>query len=58
MLRTIFKFGRFLDVIARQSWDGFPLRVEATTNRILDLFDEDGVKGTFFTLSWVAGARA
>ena len=49
-----FQVWAFSDVIARTSWDGFALRVEETTNRILDLFDEAGVKGTFFTLSWVA----
>jgi len=38
----------------RDIWDAQPLRVEANTNRILDLFAEQSVKATFFTLAWVA----
>lgn len=40
--------------ISRSSWDGFTLRVEQSTNRVLDLFDQYGARGTFFTLGWVA----
>lgn len=40
-------------VFDRDAWDLQPLRVEANTNRILDLFDRHGVKATFFTLGWV-----
>ena len=40
--------------ISRQRWDDYPLRVESNTYRLLDLFDECGVKATFFTLGWVA----
>ncbi|HYN45598.1 MAG TPA: XrtA system polysaccharide deacetylase, partial [Allosphingosinicella sp.] len=32
----------------------FPARFEANTDRVLALFDRAGVKGTFFTLGWVA----
>lgn len=49
-----FQVWAFSRVIARKSWDGFPLRVEAGTRRALDLFDRHGVKATFFTLGWVA----
>jgi len=38
----------------REVWDAQPLRVDANTNRILDLFAENSVKATFFTLAWVA----
>lgn len=31
-----------------------PVRFEASTNRLLDLFSAQGVKATFFTLGWVA----
>ena len=31
-----------------------PCRVEANTERILELFDAYQVRGTFFTLGWVA----
>ncbi len=33
---------------------GVPLRFEASTNKVLDLFAARGVKATFFTLGWVA----
>ncbi|WP_136526924.1 XrtA system polysaccharide deacetylase [Geomonas ferrireducens] len=44
-------FERYVD---REKWDEYPLRVEANTRRVLDLFDSFGVKGTFFVLGWVA----
>lgn len=40
--------------IDRNRWDDYPCRVEVNTNRLLDLFDEKSVKGTFFVLGWVA----
>jgi polysaccharide deacetylase family protein (PEP-CTERM system associated) len=49
-----FHVGAFEDVIARESWAGLADRVERNLNAILDLFDEAGVKATFFTLGWVA----
>lgn len=33
---------------------GVPLRFEASTNKVLDLFAARNVKATFFTLGWVA----
>jgi len=44
----------FSDVVDRQRWESYPCRVEANTQRLLDLLDETGVKGTFFILGWVA----
>jgi len=41
-------------VIKRESWDRWPSRVEAATMRIIDLFDRQKVRGTFFVLGWVA----
>ncbi|MDQ0321101.1 polysaccharide deacetylase family protein (PEP-CTERM system associated) [Pararhizobium capsulatum DSM 1112] len=38
----------------RDRWDTMESRVEASTNRTLALFDEAGVKATFFTLGCVA----
>lgn len=35
-------------------WDSFPLRVERNTLRILEMFEEYSVRGTFFVLGWVA----
>lgn len=49
-----FQVEAFSKVVPRADWDRWPSRVVANTNRILDLFDEFGVKGTFFTLGWVA----
>ncbi|WP_224983401.1 XrtA system polysaccharide deacetylase [Geomonas agri] len=47
-------FERYVD---RDRWDDYPLRVEANTDRVLDLFDTFGVRGTFFVLGWVARRR-
>ena len=49
-----FQVGAFEKVIARDSWESLPRRVELNTDRVLALFDEAGVKATFFTLGWVA----
>jgi len=49
-----FQVGAFETVIARDSWETLPRRVERNTDAVLDLFDEAGVKATFFTLGWVA----
>lgn len=49
-----FQVWAFSDVIRREDWDSFPLRVETATRRALDLFDRHGAKATFFTLGWVA----
>ncbi len=49
-----FQVGAFETVIARESWDSLPRRVETNTDAVLSLFDEAGVKATFFTLGWVA----
>jgi polysaccharide deacetylase family protein (PEP-CTERM system associated) len=49
-----FQVSAFEKHIDRADWDRLPHRVERNTHRILDLFDEHGVKATFFTLGWVA----
>jgi polysaccharide deacetylase family protein (PEP-CTERM system associated) len=49
-----FQVQAFAHRISRGDWDHFPLRVEHSTNRVLDGFAEAGVKATFFTLGWVA----
>lgn len=38
----------------RSQWDEVPRRVEANVDRILSMLHEFGVKGTFFTLGWLA----
>jgi len=49
-----FQVNAFEPYVARESWDGFPLRVADNVARLLDLLDEFGVKATFFVLGWVA----
>ncbi|OQW47438.1 MAG: polysaccharide deacetylase [Proteobacteria bacterium SG_bin6] len=49
-----FQVGAFEKVIDRADWDSFAPRVEANTQRVLDLFGEAGIHATFFTLGWVA----
>jgi polysaccharide deacetylase family protein (PEP-CTERM system associated) len=49
-----FQVGAFEKVIARDAWETLPRRVELNTDRVLALFDQAGVKATFFTLGWVA----
>ncbi|KWV93076.1 XrtA system polysaccharide deacetylase [Erythrobacter sp. YT30] len=49
-----FQVGAFENVISRDDWDSISCRVESNVDRILDLFDEAGIKSTFFTLGWMA----
>jgi len=49
-----FQVGAFADVIERGNWDSLVDRVDRNVMEILDLFDEVGIKATFFTLGWVA----
>jgi polysaccharide deacetylase family protein (PEP-CTERM system associated) len=49
-----FQVSAFEGVVARADWDRMESRVEHNTHRLLDLFDEYGVRSTFFTLGWVA----
>jgi polysaccharide deacetylase family protein (PEP-CTERM system associated) len=49
-----FHVSAFDDVVPRSRWEGMESRVSANTRRLLDLFDEFGVRGTFFVLGWVA----
>ncbi len=49
-----FQVWAFSDIVSRNSWDGFSLRVGDSTRRCLDLFDQHNAKATFFVLGWVA----
>jgi polysaccharide deacetylase family protein (PEP-CTERM system associated) len=49
-----FQVGAFETCISRDDWETLPRRVEANVDAVLALFEEAGVKGTFFTLGWVA----
>jgi polysaccharide deacetylase family protein (PEP-CTERM system associated) len=49
-----FQVEAFSDIVSRDTWPDYPLRVETNTHRILDLLDERKVQATFFILGWVA----
>ena len=40
--------------ISRENWQNYAGRVEANTDRILEMFSQHQVRATFFTLGWVA----
>ena len=44
----------FDSTVRRTEWESMESRVVANTERLLDLFDEHAVRGTFFVLGWVA----
>jgi polysaccharide deacetylase family protein (PEP-CTERM system associated) len=44
----------FAGIAPPERWPSFESRVDANTNRMLDLCAEAGVRGTFFVLGWVA----
>jgi polysaccharide deacetylase family protein (PEP-CTERM system associated) len=49
-----FQVSGFEGFISRDDWDGFELRVEASTHRMLDLLAKHQVLGVFYVLGWVA----
>ena len=49
-----FQVGAFEGVIDKQDWPTLSDRVERNCDAILRMFADAGVKGTFFTLGWVA----
>lgn len=49
-----FQVSAFEPYIDKKQWNSIPHRVEKNTNRILDLFNQNNAKATFFTLGWVA----
>jgi len=49
-----FQVSAFAPIIDRASWPSRECRVEANIDRILGLMDAGSVKGTFFTLGWIA----
>ena len=49
-----FQVSAFEGIAPRHTWDSFESRVVANTERLLTIFDEAGVKATFFVLGWVA----
>jgi polysaccharide deacetylase family protein (PEP-CTERM system associated) len=49
-----FQVSAFDRVVSRDSWSTFESRVCRNTERLLALFDDAGVRATFFILGWVA----
>ncbi|MFC4700155.1 XrtA system polysaccharide deacetylase [Glaciecola siphonariae] len=49
-----FHVSAFESVISPDDWTSITPRVGDNTHRLIDLFNENGVKATFFTLGWVA----
>lgn len=49
-----FHVSGFADRIPRSAWERYESRVEASTDRLLNVFQEKNVRGTFFVLGWVA----
>ena len=49
-----FQVGAFETVVDRADWDQLEHRVENNSRAVLSLFDEAGIKATFFVLGWVA----
>jgi polysaccharide deacetylase family protein (PEP-CTERM system associated) len=49
-----FQVEAFAGSVDRESWDRWPSRVVANTQRVLELFDRHHSKGTFFIVGWVA----
>lgn len=49
-----FQVAALAEAISRDDWSSMEYRVEANTERLLELFDRKGTQATFFTLGWVA----
>jgi polysaccharide deacetylase family protein (PEP-CTERM system associated) len=48
-----FQVSAFENTISRDDWGNMPARLPRNIDKILEMFDRAGVKGTFFTLGWV-----
>lgn len=49
-----FQVSAFSETVSRSSWETYSCRVQANTEKVLDLLDGRGVRATFFVLGWVA----
>jgi polysaccharide deacetylase family protein (PEP-CTERM system associated) len=49
-----FQVSAFEHLIPKSRWSDFECRIPRNIDRVLQLFSDGGVKGTFFTLGWVA----
>ena len=53
-IEDYFQVSAFEKVIDRSDWENLPCRVEQNTEKVMQVFADHGVKGTFFILGWVA----
>jgi peptidoglycan/xylan/chitin deacetylase (PgdA/CDA1 family) len=53
-LEDWFQVENLKSVISRESWGEREYRVEANTERLLEIFADTGTRATFFCLGWVA----
>ena len=49
-----FQVSALAPYVPRSEWEAIPSRVERSTRQLLDLLAEFDVRGTFFTLGWIA----
>ncbi|WP_150913200.1 XrtA system polysaccharide deacetylase [Marinobacter halotolerans] len=49
-----FQVAALAEAVRREDWHSMEYRVEANTNRLLELLDRHNTRATFFTLGWVA----
>src|SRR5438874_1768 len=49
-----FQVQALADRVPRTSWDEIPSRVERNIDRLLQLFSDNRVNATFFSLGWIA----
>lgn len=49
-----FQVAALSEAVSPEDWPSMEYRVEANTDRLLQLFSDKDVKATFFTLGWVA----
>ena len=49
-----FQVEAFFSHVHRRDWETIECRVEKNVDRILQLFDANATKATFFTLGWIA----
>ncbi len=49
-----FQVEAFTSVVEHSTWENYASRVEANTDRVLELLARRGVHGTFFVLGWIA----
>lgn len=52
-----FQVNAFESVVSRDRWLAHPSRVARSVDRLLETLNRHGVRGTFFTLGWIAQHR-